>query len=158
MRKVILVLFFFSLPSTLWASDPIIGTWKSNIEKSSLLADEQDLKLKEETVVCREIEEDLIEVTINSVWKDGSQNSTKWTFPRQGGVAKCISGTIPEERLYIATLVEAGNWYASIMVNGRQVNMYHLIVSKDGKTMRNTLTGFDKEGKPRDIIWVFEKQ
>ena len=37
MRKVIfLLIIILSLPNTLWAADPIIGTWRLNIEKSKL--------------------------------------------------------------------------------------------------------------------------
>jgi len=49
-------------------------------------------------------------------------------------------------------------WIVSITQDGRQIAMYHKIVSKDGKTMRQTWTGIDKEGNPIYIIKLFERQ
>jgi hypothetical protein len=156
MRKIIFILLVFSFPGTLWAADPIIGTWKTNIEKSSLPADQQGIKA--DTNAYREIEGDLIELSIETINADGSLYSAKWTWPKQGGFAKCLSRTIPEGVLYDEVLVAPGHWYVSITQNGRQIAMYNKIVSKDGKTMRQTWTGIDKEGKPLHIIKVFERQ
>jgi hypothetical protein len=37
MRKVIFLLItILSFPTILWAADPIIGTWKLNVEKSTV--------------------------------------------------------------------------------------------------------------------------
>jgi hypothetical protein len=44
------------------------------------------------------------------------------------------------------------------MKNGKQIARYYKVVSKDGKTMRQTLTGMDREGKPVNIIKVLERQ
>jgi hypothetical protein len=60
--------------------------------------------------------------------------------------------------LYDEVLVESGHWLVSITQNGRQIAMYQKIVSKDGKTMRQTWTGIDKEGNPVHIIKMFERQ
>jgi hypothetical protein len=138
------------------SADPIIGTWKTNIEKSSLPADQQGMK--EDINTYREIEEDLIELSINTILEDGSLYTAKWTWPKQGGFAKCLSRTLPEGLLYDEVLVEPGNWCVSITQNGRQIAMYHKIVSKDGKTMRQIWTGVDKEGKPIHIMKAFERQ
>ena len=54
MRKVIfllIVILFF--PTTLWAADPIIGTWKLNVEKSKG-TEGMDSPAKEITYVYRE--------------------------------------------------------------------------------------------------------
>jgi hypothetical protein len=44
------------------------------------------------------------------------------------------------------------------MRDGKQTARYHKIVSKDSKTMRQTLTGIGKEGKPVHIVKVLERQ
>ena len=42
MRKVIfLLIIILSLPTATWAADPIIGTWKTNLEKSSFPAEQK---------------------------------------------------------------------------------------------------------------------
>jgi hypothetical protein len=43
------------------------------------------------------------------------------------------------------------------MKDGKQIARYHKIVSKDGKTMKQTLTG-SKDGKSIYIMKVLERQ
>ncbi len=157
MRKIIFLLFvLFALPNTLWAADPIIGTWKTNLKKSSFPADQK--KIKEDINTYREIEGGLIELNISTVFEDGSTDSGTWTWPKEGGVAKCISKPLAEGLLYVEGFVEPGHWYASITLNGKQVALYHKIISRDGMTMRQTYTGTNDEGRPLKIIKVLEKQ
>jgi len=156
MRKIILILLVFSFPGTLWAADPLIGTWKTNIEKSSLPADQQGIK--EDTNTYREIEGDLIELSITTINEDGSLYKALWTWPKQGGFAKVLSRTLDEGVIYVQTLIETGHWCVCIMKDGIQTARYHKIVSKDGKTMRQTLTGIDGEGKPVNMMKVLERQ
>ena len=62
MCKAILVLLFLSLPSTLWASDPFLGTWELNVSKSkfpsALLEEFGTARPKQETIVVRELNDD----------------------------------------------------------------------------------------------------
>ncbi len=156
MRKIILVLLIVFFPGTLWAADPIIGTWKTNLEKSSFPAEQQGIK--EDINTYREIEGDLIELSIKTINPDGSLYTALWTWPKQGGFAKCLSRELDEGVIYVQTWIEPGHWCVNIMKNGIQAARYHKIVSKDGQTMRQTLTGEDMEGKPVNIIKVLEKQ
>ena len=156
MRRTMLLLAFFGLAGSLWAADPLIGTWKTNIEKSSFPANQQGIK--EDINTYREIEGDLIELSIRTIQPDGSLYTAKWTWPKQGGFAKCLSRTLDEGVIYVQTLIESGHWCVCIMKNGIQTARYHKIVSKDGKTMRQTLTGTDSEGNPIHIMKVLERQ
>jgi len=54
MRKAILFLTVFASSGSLWAADPIIGTWKLSIEKSQHLPS-QLASIKEQTEVYREL-------------------------------------------------------------------------------------------------------
>ena len=156
MRKVILILIIVSFPGTLWAADPILGTWKTNLEESSFPAEQQGIK--EDINTYREIEGDLIELSIKTINPDGSLYTALWTWPKQGGFAKCLSRTLEEGVIYVQTFIEKGHWCVCIMKDGKQTARYHKVVSKDGKTMRQTLTGMDGEGKPVNIIKVLERQ
>ncbi len=155
MRTIMITLLVFSFPGTLWAADPIIGTWKTNLEKSSFPDDQQGIK--EDTNTYREIEGDLIELSITTIQEDDSLYTALWTWPKQGGFAKCLSRTLPEGFLYVQTLIEPGHWCVCITQDGKQIARYHKIVSKDGKTMRQTLIG-TKDGKPIHIMKVLERQ
>jgi hypothetical protein len=48
-------------------------------------------------------------------------------------------------------------WYAVLMLKGRQVQTRHKVISKDGKTIRHTLRRVD-QGKEIEWIQVFDKQ
>ena len=154
MRKTMLFLPMFTLTCSLWAADPIIGTWKLNIVKSTFspvaLALQGQKSPKETTEVYRE-EGDLIEMS------DGLPNSDKWTWSRQGGVAN-RKPPVGQGLLYIETLIEPGHWIATILMNGKQVAIYHKVIDKDGKTMRQTFKGVDPDGKPFEQIQVYDKQ
>ena len=157
MRKILFLLtVFFFMPGTVQAADPIIGTWKLNIAKSVLPADEKSVK--EDINSYREAEEGLMELTISTVFEDGSTDSSKWAWPEQGGVAKCLSKTLEEGLLYVEGYVEPGHWFAIITQNGNQVGLYHKIISMDGKTMTQTFKGFNEKGKLVNITKVLEKQ
>jgi hypothetical protein len=155
MCKLFLILLILSFPGNLWAADPLIGTWKTNLEKSSFPPDQQGIK--EDINTYREIEGGLIELSIKTVMPDGSLYSALWTWPKQGGFAKCLSRTLDEGIIYVQTHIEEGHWCVCIMKNGKQISRYHKIVSKDGKTMRQTLIG-SKDGKPINIMKVLERQ
>ena len=155
MRKIFFILIILAFPGYLWASDPIIGTWKTNLEKSSFPVDQQGIK--EDTNTYREIDGDLIELSIKTINPDGSLYTALWTWPKQGGYAKVLSRTLEEGIVYVQTLIEPGHWCVNIMKDGKQIARYHKVVSKDGKTMRQTLTG-SKDGKSIYIMKVLERQ
>ena len=151
MRIIIYILIIaLSLPTTLLAADPIIGTWK---EKSV-----DDPKIKEAFLIYSEIEDGMIEFSTRDVLKDGTTDSSKWVFPKEGGILKRLSSKIEEELMYVGIFPEPNHLIISITKNGRQVAMYNKIISKDGNTLTQTLTVIEKDGKPMNVKKVFEKQ
>jgi hypothetical protein len=90
---------------------------------------------------------------------DGSSISFKATRPRQGGVVKVLT-TEPERdnEQSFDTIVEPGDWYHTNLQNGKQVEVIHGIVSKDGKTMQQITKGTDAQGKAYKAVEVYEKQ
>lgn len=163
MRKLVFLLVIFSLPSTLWAADPIIGTWKLNLAESSiskeLAAMAEQAPYKERTEVYREVNDGLIEFTVLGSRTDGSSISGKWTWPRQGGIAERQSpAPLPKEESCVQTLLEPGVWYITFLQNGIQDGVFHKVISKDGKIMRQILRVMDPKGKLIEEILVFNKQ
>ena len=51
-----------------------------------------------------------------------------------------------------------GDWYAIFLRDGNQIRVIHKVISKDGKTMHQTITGVDSDGKPYESLAVYEKQ
>ena len=90
----------------------------------------------------------MIETTWTSIRKDGSTFIIKKIFPKEGGVLKYIDREIPEYILHVAMPVGSGEWYFSTSVNGRNTQLRHIMVGKDGKTLIEAIKGLNQEGKP----------
>jgi hypothetical protein len=156
MRRACLVFAVLGLAGSLWAADPIIGTWKLNIgkSKSSQLAASS---IKEQIEVYRELDSGRIEYSSTRIGQDGSRSLFKSIFPKQGGIAEVLQGGT-EGISYVNTLIEPGNWYLSVMMNGGQVGIIHKTFNKDGKVMRQTLKGVDAQGKYVEGESLFDRQ
>jgi len=159
MRKVFLLLMIFALSNTLWAADPIMGTWKLNIEKSilpPLLANIQEISF-----VVRELGDDF-ELIVKGIQKDGSSISVKYIWPQQGGFRRYEYGG-PEEGISIVeTGIDSdytkGNGYTTVLLNGRQIAVTQWILSKDGKTWRGIGKASSAEGDIYEGLQWYEKQ
>ena len=147
MRKIIfLLIIILSLPTTLWAADPIIGTWKINKEKSTF-------PHKELTEIYKEIGKDQIELT-RTGHGDGFKFHDKYTFPRQGGVCE-ING----KKIGVEMKVADGEWYA-VNSDDEKEEWYiiHKIISEDGKTMYQEYKRFEPQGNTVVEKGVFDRQ
>jgi len=159
MRKTILFLACLGISGSLWAADPIAGTWKINLEKSKF--PERFPAPKENTEIYREVGPDQIEMTYSSSNRDGTSNLAICTYPAQGGAMVCRQeGAVGEmEGISLFQMfVGPGEWYAIYIQNGKQVGTRHKVVSKDGKTMRQTMKAPEYMGKPLEAILIMEKQ
>lgn len=162
MRKVIyLLIITLFLPSTLWATDPIIGSWKLNVEKSDyspiLEAMRNISPPKEQISICRENDKDQIECTDTGVRMDGSPFSIKVLWPLKGGIG-IGAPPFPPQMTYVETFIEPGKWNVTIMRNGIQAALMKKIISKDGKAMRIIIKGVNPEGKPFEHLEFYDRQ
>ena len=141
------------------AADPLIGTWKLNAAKSNFspdfLALEKAAAPKESTLVVRELDADQIEITETGTRTDGSAISQRFTQPKQGGAA--TSG-LPEGTIFVHTIVSPNDRVGTILQNGKQIQVIHWVVSKDGKTLIDTRRSMDSQGKPMEHVIVYDKQ
>ena len=157
MKKLILLLAALGLASSLWAADPIIGTWKRNLDKSTLYQSRRNL-IKDIIEVYKETEGNMIETTYTSFRKDGSTLVIKRIFPKEGGIVKYVDSEIQEGILNIAIPVGSGDWFITTVANGRNVFLRHMMVSKDGKTLIETFKGTNIEGELVDDMTVSDRQ
>ena len=146
MKKAMLFLAVFGLVGLLYAADPSVGTWKLNVAKSKFAPD-QKVTPKEGTVVVRELVAGEFELTLTRTMTDGSQTAIKLTWPLTGGVLKSQAAE-PDGRSAVTTMIAPGEWYTTYLQKGKQVQLIHSVISKDGKTMHLTTTGMDAQGKP----------
>ena len=154
MRKLILLLAVFGLAGSLRAADPIIGTWKLNIEESKFSPDSSTIP-KEQTETYREQSGDQIELTYQNVNMDGSSTLLVVTYPIQGGMAKVQKGDTPYS--FVQTRIAQDEWIVTYLRNGKQVGTRHKKISKDGKTLHQTIS-FNDEGMKLKVWLVLEKQ
>ena len=156
MRKLMLLIAVVGLAGSLWGVEPWVGTWKLNIAKSKF-PPSAEAAPREGTIVVRELGADEFELALTRTQTDGSHSSQRLTWPQKGGALK--SQTAPSEgRSSVVTMIEPGEWYTTALQNGKQVQLIHSVVSKDGKTMRLTVKGTDAQGKPSEQLAVFDKQ
>ncbi len=152
MRKAMLLMAVFGLAGALWSADPSVGTWKLNIAKSKFPPTEQ--APREQTLVKRELGTDQMELAITGVNADGSPLSMKMTHPRQGGI---VSG-LPENLTAILTVLASGETLTTFIQNGKQAQMHHNTVSRDGKTMTQRIQYIGDKGQSVDFVEIWDKQ
>ena len=155
MRKAMLLLAVFGLVGALWAADLTVGTWKLNVAKSKF-APSTEAPTKELTEVKRELGNDQVEITETGTRTDGSKISAKFTHPQKGGLV--TDSSTPKGQMAVATVIGPSELYETVLQNGMQIEVYRVVVSKDGKTLTVTDKGTDAKGKPFENISVFDKQ
>jgi hypothetical protein len=161
MRKTMLLLAFLGLAGSLHGADPIIGTWKLRVAKSKSPA--QQLALKELTEIYKEIEPDKIELIRTGIGADGSPFFEKYAYPRQGGTVDRIfvggeDNFSNRDTNTIGIFVTLGEWYTAFLKSGTQYMLIHKIISKDGKTMYQTVRVIDEKGVPVEGQSFFDRQ
>ena len=157
MKTAVIAAFIISLSCPGYAADPIIGAWKLDTAKSRLSNSPTTPKELTDTYV--ETAQGTIELTRNGIQIDGAAISSKWSWPKQGGVAqRILPDPLPKDTSFVAVLVAPGKWYVSIMNTEKQISFYGKDISKDGKILRITLKGMDEKGNPFDELFVFKRQ
>jgi hypothetical protein len=156
MRKALLLFAVLGLAGSLWAADPIIGTWKLNLAKSTF-APNAPPPPKEQIEIYRYINVGEIELTYKNIEKDRTSTLLVLTWPAQGGAVKVLQGDIPKSMSWVEILI-GGEWYVALLQDGKQAYTRHKIVSKDGKILRQSFRSTDSQGKPYENILVFDRQ
>ena len=162
MHKIFVLFVVISLNGSLWAADPIIGTWvlnsakTSDYEKSLNLTppDPSTFQWSSRTEVYKELESGLIELTLTIISTNGSTEISVVTWPAQGGIAEQESSG---EILIVETLVAPGEWYVTSLQAGRQIQLIHKVVGEDGKMMRQTIEGIGEWGSYKGGM-VFDRK
>jgi hypothetical protein len=143
------------LAVSLFAADPVAGTWKLNLAKSTFGGPMQPRQ--ELTIVFQKQGDQGVE-TVKGVAADGSPISYKVTFSKTGGEGKFLEGVAPPSTGILAKRKPDSrirDW--KFMRDGKVVATEHDAVSEDGKTLRMTIKGTDAQGKPYETVEVFDR-
>ena len=138
-------------------SNPFVGTWKLNSAKSKYTT---GLAPKEITATIQIIG-DQDQVSENGTAADGSHISLKYAFPDEGGPGKVLAGGNLAKNPFDGVSgkrIDDNTFEVSFMKGGKEMLHNQFVVSKDGKTLRETVRGFVPLGNPVSGVLVWEKQ
>ena len=126
-------------------NNPFVGTWKLNVAKSKFSPGPGP---KSETVTIAADGK----VSVQDTNEEGK--SVEWSFTPSGDTA------VPIEGMENSTVIEkrSGNTVDHTWKMNGGNSTGHGVVSKNGKTMKYTMTGTNSQGQPIHDVLIFEKQ
>jgi hypothetical protein len=158
MRKIFsLALFALAITTTVsaWGADNSLGTWKANTAKSKYTPAPWPVK---SLTVTREAAPGGVKVTNTGMRTDGSAINASYTATYDGSSAEVTGEGAPYDNMSVKQgdantfTYEAKSSKAKYHASGR------IVISGDGKTMTQTASGVDADGKPMTLKLVFDKQ
>jgi hypothetical protein len=144
---IVLAAVFFASPA--FAADPVVGTWKLNVEKSKFNA---GAALTAGTRVYTEAN-GLYTLDEKLTGADGKDMSLRAQY-RNGKEEK-------QDTAGVTTLgkkIDAKHWNFDLKKDGKVVGHVHRVISADGKTLTVHNTGMQLSGAMGDETLVFDKQ
>jgi len=137
---------------TVAQTDPRIGSWKLNLEKSKYdpgPAPKSDVRNYEATA-------DGTKATVEATPASGSPGKVTYTA-KLDGKDYPTSGSTAFDTIAIKS-IDTNTIEVTLKKAGKVMQTSRSVVSKDGKTMTNTVMGTDADGRPVHNVIVFDKQ
>jgi hypothetical protein len=138
-------------------NNPFVGTWKLNHARSKYTTGVAPTEI----TATIQIVGDQDQVTENGTAADGSPISLKYAFPDKGGPGKVLAGGNLAENPFDGVSgrrIDDNIFEVSFMKGGKEMLHNQFVVSKDGKTLRETIKGFVPVGNSVSGVLVWEKQ
>ncbi len=149
LASILLTAVFFASPA--FAADPIVGTWKLNVEKSKF---SHGAALTAGTRVYTQAD-GMYTLDQKLTGTDGKEMSNQAQY-RDGKEEKQVAGGRADTTL--AKKINARTWTFELKKDGKVVGHVHRVVSADGKTLTVHNTGLRLSGATGDETLVFDKQ
>ena len=150
MRALLITVGIVSAALVSAASDPNVGTWKFNAEKS------KGAIVKSGTAMI-EPAGDGVKVTVDLVGNDGTP--LKWSFTAAyDGKDSPVTGNSPFGNTVAMTRVDDHTTKVTTKQDGKVTVTQTVIVSADGKTRTLTSKGTDVKGNAIDSTAVYDRQ
>ena len=151
----IAVLSAVAVSPLLAQSNPLLGTWKLNVAKSTFDASTPAPKSQTRTVMAHG---DSVMYMVEGVGADGKAISYSFTV-KYDGKDYPVTGTMPGGADMISIKrVDANTFEATLKKAGKMVGTSKVVVSADGKTTTLTAKVIDASGKSVTAISVYDKQ
>jgi hypothetical protein len=150
--RLSLVIAFCSLNGVVWAADPVLGTWKLNLEKSSYNPGPAP---KSQTRIY-EAHPEGIRVTIKTTMPDGRSTSVQHPL-NYDGKEHPITGSSQSDAIVLQKIDDYTS-EAVLKHASKVLGRNRRVVSNDGKTMTISYEGTDNRGRQVKNIGVYEKR
>jgi hypothetical protein len=150
MRKALLVLAFCSFAASLWAADPVIGTWKMNPAKSKF-----SYPTPKSYTITFSVQDDGVKAVEDEIDADGKAIHRTWTAKYDG---KEYPVTAADVDSISAKKSDPNTVEYVCKKNGKEVWSGRSVISKDGKTRINAGGGKDAKGQAFTYSLFLEKQ
>jgi hypothetical protein len=155
MRRIVAHVFIVMAITTIAAfgADNSVGTWKLNAAKSK---SESTNPVKSRIMVREATPEGGIKVTNSAQLADGTASNYSYTCKYDGKECPVTGGPFDTVAL---KRIDNNSWSFEVKKTGGK---YHRkgqgVISRDGKTLTQTSTGTDADGKTASQTLVFERQ
>lgn len=146
------VLFCCFLPWTVWAADPVLGTWHLNVAKSSYIPGPAP---KSQTRVY-EAHPQGVTVTIKTVHADGQSQSVQHPV-NYDGKEHPITGSGQADAIALEKIDDYTS-ESTLKHANKIIGTNRRSVSADGKTMTITYQGTDARGRQVKNTAVYQKR
>jgi hypothetical protein len=139
---------------TLAQSNPGLGTWKLNVEKSKYTG----VPAPKDLTRTLEADGGSVKYTFTGTSQDGSAISYSFTV-KYDGKDYPVTGSMPGGADTISfKAVDAYNNQATQKKDGKVIGTAKVVISKDGKVTTVTAHGKDASGKSISYVSVYDKQ
>ena len=140
-------------------ADHLSGTWKLNVAKSKYSP--ANLAPKSGTTVFTAVQGGL-KVTADGVDSQGRKTHTEYTTKLDGkdvSVKATIDGKpSPDQDMAAWKKIDDYTYENTAKLKGQSLTTTKVVVSRDGKTRTNTVTGKNAQGQAVNNVAVYEKQ
>src|SRR5271170_7265610 len=151
----IAVLSAVAVSPLLAQSNPLLGTWKLNVAKSTYDPSMPAPKSQTRTVMAHG---DSVMYMVEGVAADGKAISYSFTV-KYDGKDYPTTGTMPGGVDMISIKrIDANNYEATVKKAGKVVGTSKVVISADGKVTTLTAKGMDASGKLISNTSVYDKQ
>ncbi len=137
----------------LWAADPLIGTWKLNLQKSKF-GTYPATKSSTATFVAQE--GGMIKYTADAVNAQGQPTHTEWSSKLDG--KECPVTGSPTMDTMIGKRINTQTIEYTGKKQGKVIGTAKAVISKDGKTMTINWSVTDEKGQTQHFTTVSDKQ
>jgi hypothetical protein len=138
--------------TALWAADPILGTWKLNLQKSTFLpgpAFQSETRNYEE-------QKDGVKVTIRTVDGKGRQVTSVYLTTPDGEQHSVSGSGGPADSVALKRINEYTS-ESTLLHAGKEIAKTTRVVSPDGKTMTITYKGSNPDGNQVNYTLIFDR-